>query len=84
MGGTNYVRSKEGISRIHESILSLMIEEFISHSGKQIDADTIKSLINNKFSSWESCKVSLAVLESEFYDFAEKRCAASENFRYFV
>ena len=58
MEGTHYVRSKEGILRVHESILSRMIEEFTSHTGKQIlDSGFINSLISGKLSSWDNCKV---------------------------
>ena len=47
--GSNYVRSKEGLSLINEAILSLMLEEYLKHfpistNMKQDALDIVKSL----------------------------------------
>ena len=54
MGGTDYVRSKEGIARIHEAMYSLMLDQFLQDTENDINIDEITDLIINNFSSWNT------------------------------
>ena len=54
MKGNDYVRSKEGLSRIHEAIYSLMLEQFVEYTKNDINTDQVIELISTKYSSWET------------------------------
>ena len=78
MAGTNYIRS-EGISRVHQSIFSFILEDFFLNTGNEVDVEMIADLINKEFPSWERCK---ARLQSDFDIFPKERYEANANFKY--
>ena len=83
MGGTDYVRSKEGIARIHEAMYSLMLDQFLQDTENDINIDEITDLIINNFSSWNTKVENYATLVMpEFKKYTENRCHASLNFLY--
>ena len=47
-----------------------------------VDVEMIADLINKEFSCWETCKASIAGLQSDFHSFLKERYEANVNFKY--
>ena len=90
--GTNYVRSKEGLSMINEAIQSLMLDEFLKSIqldmvNEKCAIDIIKALQKGEgavLSMWETNKKSLQTFLSDLQNFRTTRAANSDNFKYWM
>lgn len=80
INGTNYIRSKEGIARIHESIYLLMLEQFIQDTNYEMDINKIETIINNDFKFWNADINDFDSFSKDFFEYLKKRSNDSLNF----
>ena len=83
MEGTDYVRSKEGLSRIHEALFTLMLEQFLVDTENVLDVKRITDLISNNYSTWDTIiEEYTSSLNVAFMKYLDERREASQNFWY--